>query len=186
MHTWAAITNALSWNMVSEQWTYIIKRISRNRVNQSHVANEANNQLINLEISYVGPPPKPNSFSYELIPWISIIWNYGIWSTLVSKHFKIKRSMKKMKRLAKEENGNQNFIKSGTLAPKGAFGMNSLGWFEIIWESEFIKLFTKWSPGNSFSRLENGKWEEMTRDSSVACQRVTMRWRTSGNGMMEN
>ena len=35
--------------------------------------------------------------------------------------------MKKMKRLAKEENSNQNFIKSGTLAPKGAFGMNSLG-----------------------------------------------------------
>ena len=28
----------------------------------------------------------------------SIIRNYGIWSTLISKHFKIKRSMKKMKK----------------------------------------------------------------------------------------
>ena len=32
-----------------------------------------------------------------------------------------------MKRLAKEENGNQNFIKNGTLEPKEAFGMKSLG-----------------------------------------------------------
>ena len=35
--------------------------------------------------------------------------------------------MEKMKRLAKEENGNQNFIKNGTLEPKEAFGMKSLG-----------------------------------------------------------
>ena len=35
--------------------------------------------------------------------------------------------MKKWKRLAKEENGNQNFIKNGTLEPKEAFGMKSLG-----------------------------------------------------------
>ena len=36
--------------------------------------------------------------------------------------------MKKMKKgLAKEENGNQNFIKNGTLEPKEAFGMKSLG-----------------------------------------------------------
>ena len=32
-----------------------------------------------------------------------------------------------MKRLAEEENGNQNFIKNGTLEPKEAFGMKSLG-----------------------------------------------------------
>ena len=35
--------------------------------------------------------------------------------------------MEKMKRLAKEENGNQKFIKNGTLEPKEAFGMKSLG-----------------------------------------------------------
>ena len=36
--------------------------------------------------------------------------------------------MKKMKKgLAKEENGNQNFIKNGTLEPKEAFGMKSWG-----------------------------------------------------------
>ena len=34
--------------------------------------------------------------------------------------------MEKMKRLAKEENGNQNFIKNGTLEPREAFGMKSL------------------------------------------------------------
>ena len=32
-----------------------------------------------------------------------------------------------MRRLAEEENGNQNFIKNGTLEPKEAFGMKSLG-----------------------------------------------------------
>ena len=35
--------------------------------------------------------------------------------------------MEKMKRLAKEENGNQKFIKNGTLEPKEALGMKSLG-----------------------------------------------------------
>ena len=34
---------------------------------------------------------------------------------------------KKMRRLAEEENGNQSFIKNGTLEPKEAFGMKSLG-----------------------------------------------------------
>ena len=36
--------------------------ISRNRVNQSCVANKSTNQSINYEIKYVGLPPKPNSF----------------------------------------------------------------------------------------------------------------------------
>ena len=42
--------------------------ISRDRVNQSRVANKSTNQSINYEIKYVGLPPKPNSFLYGLIP----------------------------------------------------------------------------------------------------------------------
>ena len=46
----------------------IIKRISNNRINQSYMANKSVKQSISREVTYVGPPPKPNSFLYELIP----------------------------------------------------------------------------------------------------------------------
>ena len=127
MCTWATIFNALSRSEVSAQLRNSHMHIIEQ--NKSYMATESTNQSINHKISYVGPPPKPCFILHELIPWISIIWNYGIGSTLISKHFKIKRSIhiKKMKRLAEEENGNQNFIKNGTLEPKEAFGMKSLG-----------------------------------------------------------
>ena len=117
----------------------------------------------------VGPPPKPNSLLYELIPWISIIWNYGIWSTLISKHFKIREVMK----VAYRREMAASFIKNRILEPKEDLRMKDEE-IEIIWKSEFIKLFTKWSSRNSFSKTEKGEWEKMTRDSSVACQKVTI------------
>ena len=40
----------------------IIKRISRNRINQSYMANKLVKQSISREVTYVGPPPKPVYF----------------------------------------------------------------------------------------------------------------------------
>ena len=41
--------------------------ISRNRANQTHMADKSTNQSINHEVKYVGPPPKPNLFLSKLI-----------------------------------------------------------------------------------------------------------------------
>ena len=41
--------------------------ISRNRVNQTHMADKSTNQSINHEVKYVGPPLKPDLFLHELI-----------------------------------------------------------------------------------------------------------------------
>ena len=119
MRTWAAITNALSWNMVSEQWTYIIKRISRNRVNQSCMANKSIDQSIKHEVKYVGPPPKPVYFarinSINLITWElrNLIWDSFL------KRFKIWKIMK----IACRREMAANFIKNRILEPKGNLRM---------------------------------------------------------------
>ena len=45
----------------------MITRISRNGVNQLHMTNESSNQSISHEITYVGPPPKPDCFCMDQI-----------------------------------------------------------------------------------------------------------------------
>ena len=85
MRTWTAITNALSWNMVSEQWTDIIKRISRNKIDQSHMVNSSINQSI-MKSSMWGPHQSPFIFAWSNST-NSINWNYGIKFRLTFKTF---------------------------------------------------------------------------------------------------
>ena len=68
--------------------------MSRNRVNQSYMANKSIDQSINHEVKYMGPPTKARSLLPEPIP---ITPSFGITeldSLLISKHFKNRGSMK--------------------------------------------------------------------------------------------
>ena len=65
--------------------------------------------------------------------------------------------MEKMKRLAKEENGNQNFIKSGTLEPKEAFGMKSLGDLKLFEQNEIWKVAHKMEFERIISKIREEK-----------------------------
>ena len=52
----------------------MIMCISRNRVNQSRMANKSTNQSINHKITCVGPPPKPDLFLQKSISQIPLFW----------------------------------------------------------------------------------------------------------------
>ena len=54
------VTNALSWNRISEWWIDKIMRMSRNKINQTSMVNKLINQSVSHKITYVGPPPKPD------------------------------------------------------------------------------------------------------------------------------
>ena len=58
MRTWAAITNALSWNMVSAQLRNNFEHVIEQ--NQSIMYYNQINQSVNQSISHIcGAPPKP-------------------------------------------------------------------------------------------------------------------------------
>ena len=114
MRTWAAIANALSWNMVSEQWTDIIKRISRNKIDQTRTISKSIKQSINHQFTYVGPPPKPVYFaqinSINLITWEL--------RNLIYAYFKTFKNQRKFESGLPEWKWRPNFIEKMILVPK--------------------------------------------------------------------
>ena len=112
----------LQWQMryheagsMNNEYVHILIRMSRNRINQTCMANKPTKRSISHEIIYVGPPPKPVYFA-----WINLI-NLIIWELrrLISCLFKTFWNSEELwKLLARRKNGSEFYLKSGFLRPK--------------------------------------------------------------------
>ena len=85
------------------------------------------------------PPPKPDLFLHELILWISIIRNYEIKSTFISKHFKNKR---KCENCPHQRKWQQIFIEKRDFWDLKILRMK-IWRIEIIWKTRIWKIIGK-------------------------------------------
>ena len=153
----------LQWQMryheagsVNNEYVHILVCMSRNKMNQTRMANKSTKQSISHEIIYVGPPPKPVCFAW--INFInSIIWNYEIKFQLVFKTFR--KSDEVTKICMPKEKWRQNFIWMGFLKPKKNTKDGEIRWFEIILKQlEIAKLFgNKYGLEKLLTKLGFGK-----------------------------
>ena len=77
MRTWAVIHKVLSRSEVNTQLRNNFEHvIEQNKINHAWQLNQTNNQSINhKEITYIGPPQKPDLFLHELVSQIPLYWN---------------------------------------------------------------------------------------------------------------